>query len=151
MGRLLGVVVAGMAALCLSCPAARAEGPVVEHVIIEGAGFDEFLSDACGFPVLFSESGRVTIRTFVDGGKRVQTINLATTVSANGNQTVLREAGAEITRVTPEGVAILSISGQRPFLFTGVLKINLETGEAVLVPQHFTGENVVRVCSILAA
>lgn len=52
--------------------------------------------------------------------------------------------------VTPEGVVILSISGQMPFLFTGILKINLETGEEVLVPQHLTGENVVRVCAILA-
>jgi hypothetical protein len=63
---------------------------------------------------------------------------------------VLRGVGAEVTMVTPEGVVILSISGQMPFLFTGTLKINLETGEEVLVPQHLTGENVVRVCAILA-
>ena len=48
MGRFLGLVVAVAAALCFGCPVARAEGPVVEHVIIDGAGFDEFIRIAKG-------------------------------------------------------------------------------------------------------
>jgi hypothetical protein len=152
MRRLLGVVVAVAAALVFSSPLAQAAEPTVEHVIIDSAGFDEFLSDACGFPVLFFESGRVTIRTFFEGDKRVarvQTINLVTTVTANGNDFVLRDTGVEVTSVTPEGL-ILSVSGQFPFQFKGTFKINLTTGEAVLFPHHLTGEDVVKVCASLA-
>jgi hypothetical protein len=71
MRHLLGLLVAVVAATGLTSPVAQAARPAVDHVIIDGAGFDEFLSDACGFPVLFTESGRVTIRTFEDAGKRV--------------------------------------------------------------------------------
>ena len=38
-----------------------------------------------------------------------------------------------------------------PFNFTGVLKIDLETGEAILEPQHLTGESVERACAALTA
>lgn len=46
-----------------------------------------------------------------------------------------------------DGTAVLSIIGQVPFGFTGVLKIDLDTGEAILEPQHSTEGNVERACA----
>ena len=154
MRRVLGLVVAVAAAVGLGCPVAQAAPPTVEHVVVEGAGFDEFLSDACGFPVLFTEKGRATFVFFGDAGTgpvQLRTANLVTTVSANGNKVVLTQAGAELTSVTPEGVAILTISGKLgPFLATGIIKINLDTGEVILAKLHPTNDDVVRVCAMLA-
>ena len=45
---------------------------------------------------------------------------------------VLPGSGADVTRIEPDGTAVLLISGQVPFDFAGVLKIDLETGEAIL-------------------
>ena len=54
-------------------------------------------------------------------------------------------------RIEPDGTAILMIIGQVPFEFTGVLKIDLETGEAILEPQHTTEENLEKACAALTA
>jgi hypothetical protein len=43
------------------------------------------------------------------------------------------------------------IIGQVPFDFTGVLKIDLETDEAILEPQHNTEGNVEKACAALTA
>ena len=86
----------------------------MEHVIIDSAGFDEFLSDACGFPVLFTEKGHATFIFFEDAGTgpvQLRNVNLVTTVSSNGNDVVLTEASAQLISVTPEGLATLTISG----------------------------------------
>ena len=45
--------------------------------------------------------------------------------------------------------AIVSVAGHRPVEFTGVMKINLETGEVVLEPQHFA--DIGRLCELLTA
>jgi hypothetical protein len=53
--------------------------------------------------------------------------------------------GIDQVRVQPDGTAILSIVGQVPLGFTGVLKLNLETGEAILEPHHFV--DIAEVCA----
>ena len=108
---------------------------------------------ACGFRVTFTERGHITVRTFgeVDKGlARVTSVNLVVVVSANGNSYRFRDVGADVLRVTPDGVAILSIIGQLPFQFTGVLKIDLDTGEVVHEPRHVTEGNVAKACAVLA-
>jgi hypothetical protein len=47
----------------------------------------------------------------------------------------------------PDGTAVLLITGQYPFEFTGALKIDLETGETILEPHHST--NVAEACAAL--
>ena len=62
-----------------------------------------------------------------------------------------RDVGADLFRVEPDGTAILMIVGQVPFGFAGALKIDLETGEAILEPQHSLEGNVEEACAALAA
>ena len=72
------------------------------------------------------------------------------TVSANGIDYRFRDVGADLVRITPDGVAILSIIGQVPFAFNGVLKINLDTEEVIHEPQHLTADEVDKACQVLA-
>jgi hypothetical protein len=62
-----------------------------------------------------------------------------------------RDVGADLVRVEPDGTVILSIIGQVPFGFTGVLKIDLETGEAILEPHHSLEGDLEKACDALTA
>ena len=146
---LLAVVVAVVG------PAATAAAPTIEHIAVNDLGVvDEFLSDACGVPVTIDVVGHVTIRTFDGGGtgpERVFTINIEITAYAGDNVYRFRDVGADVLRVGPDGTAILMIVGQIPFGFTGALKLNAETGEAILEPQHSLEERLDAACAALTA
>ena len=77
------------------------------------------------------------------------TLNIGLTATAGDNVIRFRDVGADVERIEPDGTAILMIIGQVPFDFTGVLKIDLETGEAILEPQHSTAENLEKACAAL--
>lgn len=64
---------------------------------------------------------------------------------------MFRDVGADLTRIEPDGTAVLMIIGQIPFGFTGVLKIDLETGEAILEPQHSLEGRIEEACAVLTA
>ncbi|HSK89867.1 MAG TPA: hypothetical protein VK875_01010 [Euzebyales bacterium] len=44
---------------------------------------------------------------------------------------------------------MLSVVGQVPFDFTGILRINLNTGEVILEPRDRSAELLQRACSAL--
>ena len=73
------------------------------------------------------------------------------TATAGDNTYRFRDVGADLVRIEPDGTAILSIIGQVPFDFNGVLKIDLETGEAILEPHALTADRVERACAVLTA
>ena len=77
------------------------------------------------------------------------TINIGITATAGDNVVRFRDVGADVVRIEPDGTAILMIIGQVPFDFTGVLRLDLETGEAILEPQHGTAENLENACATL--
>ena len=136
--------------------AAGGESPVVQHVAIDSAGVDEFLTENCGFTVLYSVKGRVTLRLFgfgsevEQGPQLIQSLNLTTTVTANGNTFTFRRAGVEAFQVTPDGAVVFSISGNVPFMFTGSLRIDLDAGVALVVPRHDTRDDFLGACAALA-
>lgn len=135
-------------------PAATAGKPVIERFTIDETVDDEFLTEACGFPVRTRALGHVTVRTFSGGGSgpaEIRTLNIALTATANGNTYRFRDVGADHVQVKQDGTAILMIIGQIPFGFTGVLKINLTTGEAIHEPSHSTEGRVAQACAALAA
>ena len=47
----------------------------------------------------------------------------------------------------PDGTVVLVIVGQVPFDFTGVLMIDLTTGETILEPHHIV--DTTRACHLL--
>jgi hypothetical protein len=132
--------------------AAAAQAPEREVIQVEDEFVDEDLAEECGVDeVNVTVTGRVTLFTF-PGGTVLQdltTVNLEVVWSAGDNQVRVRDVGIDQVRVQPDGTVILSIVGQVLFGFTGVMKINPETGEVILEPHHFF--DIAEVCAQLTA
>jgi hypothetical protein len=75
----------------------------------------------------------VILRTFSGdrpGPAPLNTLSLAITATADGGTFRFRDVGGDLARIEPDGTLVLSIIGQVPFEFAGVLKINPEDGMA---------------------
>ncbi|HSJ92905.1 MAG TPA: hypothetical protein VK896_02615 [Gaiellaceae bacterium] len=146
----LAVAVAAVAAVA---PSAWAGKPQIERFDINESVPDEFFSDACGVDVTAHAHGHVIVRGFdrQKGVVELRTLNIAVTLTANGNSYSFRDVGADQVKVTRDG-AILSIIGQIPVEgFNGVLKINLDTGEVVHEPSPVHFVSVEEICAALTA
>ncbi|HXV33100.1 MAG TPA: hypothetical protein VD769_03735 [Gaiellaceae bacterium] len=159
--RSLRTLVAGaLLVAALVAPGAFAGKPTIERFDIDETFADDFLTDACGVPVTTTAKGHVIVRTFSGGGKgvaEVRTLNVAYVARSGDNAYRFRDVGADHLQVKPDGTEILMIIGQIPFGidddpqgFTGVLKINLTTGEVILQPQHGIG-GTEEACAALTA
>ena len=149
--RLLAVLGA-LLVVVLGATAAAAQAPEKEVIQVDDTFEDEFLSEACGVEVTTTVTGSITVFTFPDGEvlQELTTLNLAIVATAGDNQARFRDVGIDQVRVAPDGTVILSIVGQVPFGFTGVLKIDLDTGDAILEPHHFT-DDIEEFCAQLTA
>jgi hypothetical protein len=126
--------------------------PVIERIPVDDTFADPFLSEACGVQVTVRARGHIIVRTFAGdrtGVAEVRTINVGLTATAGERVFRFRDVGADVTRIEPDGTAILSITGQVPFDFAGVLKIDLETGETILEPRDRSAEQVAKACAAL--
>jgi hypothetical protein len=144
-------VLGALLTVVLGATGAAAQAPVKEVIPIDDEFADEFLTEECGVPVTTTATGRITIFTFPDGTvlQDLTTVNVSFVATAGDNQARFRDVGIDQVRVQPDGTLILSIVGQVPFDFTGVMKINLETGEVILEPHHEV--DTTRVCEQLTA
>lgn len=153
--RALVALLLALVALAVLAPAAPGAKPELVVVNIDDTAPDEFLTAECGVPVTLHATGRVTLRTFAGNGAagpvQVNTVNVGITVTAGDNSYRFRDVGADHLQQKPDGSLVLSIIGQLPFDFTGVLKIDPETGEAILEPHHFIGDRVDDACAALTA
>ena len=146
------VVAATAAAVIAGAVPAAAAPPTVERITFDDTFVDEQLSDACGVEVTTTARGSVTIRMFDGEGTgpvEWRNINVGLTATADGRTFRFRDVGADLTRVTPDGDLVLQISGQVPFAFAGVLKIDPETGETILEPQDRSEKQLARACAVL--
>jgi hypothetical protein len=156
----IGTLLAGaLVVAALPAPGALAGKPTIERFDIDETFADEFLTEACGVPVTTTGKGHVIVRTFSGNGGlvSVRTLNVAYTARAGGNSYRFRDVGADHLQVKPDGTEILMIIGQIPFGigddpqgFTGVMKINLTTGEVILQPKHSIG-GTEEACAALTA
>lgn len=131
---------------------ATAAPPEIEREVVDDVFDDEFLTEECGVPVVTSLTGQRANRAFEEDGTgvvNVFTINLTYTATSGRNQVVFKDVGADVLKVMPDGTLVVAIIGQVPFDFTGVLKIDLTTGEVIQEPQHFTGDTT-GICARLA-
>jgi hypothetical protein len=124
----------------------------VRPIVVDETFVDEDLTAACGVELTVRVQGEILVRTFSGertGVAEVRTINVGATATADGRIFRFRDVGADVTRIEPDGTAVLLISGQVPFAFAGVLKIDLETGEATLEPRDRSEEQIARACAAL--
>jgi len=147
------VLVVVAAVVGATATGAWAGKPGMQRFDVDVTEPDTFMSAECGVAVTARVRGHVIVRAFdrERGVVELTTLNLAVTLTANGNSYSFRDVGADQVRLTRDG-AILSIIGQIPIEgFYGVLKINLDTDEIVHEPSptHFVG--IEEVCAALTA
>jgi hypothetical protein len=147
------ILVASVLALATVLVAsATAAQPTFTRVQVDDTFVDADLSAACGVPVTVHALGHITLREWDrdKGTVALNTINVAVTATAGDNSYRFRDVGADHLKITADG-AVLSIIGQLPFDFTGVLKINIDTGEVVHEPSHDISSRVDDACDALTA
>jgi hypothetical protein len=143
-------VLGALLVVALGATAAAAQAPVKETITFSDTFQDEFLTEACGVAVTTTVNGRITFFTFPDrpvGPQDLNSVHVDILATAGDNQARFKDVGIDLLRVEPDGTVVLSIVGQVPFEFTGVLKINPDTGEVILEPQHIV--DTTRVCRLL--
>jgi hypothetical protein len=126
--------------------------PTIERIDVDETFADEFLTEECGVPVTTTLQGHVTIRTFSGEGTgvaQVNTISIGVTATAGDRTFRFRYVGADVVQIKPDGTLVVSITGQVPFAFAGVLKINPETEEVILAPRDRSEEQLARACAVL--
>jgi hypothetical protein len=126
--------------------------PTFERIAVDDTFPDEFLTAECGVPVTTTVQGHVILREFSGEGKglmALNTLNLAITATAGERTFRFRDVGGDLARIEPDGTAVLYITGQVPFEFAGVLKLDLETEEAFLEPRDRSEEQLARACEFL--
>jgi hypothetical protein len=152
--RRITIYLVGLLALAaIAAPVASAGKPTIERFVVDVSEPEPFLTAECGFPVTLHLEGHTIVRSFAGertGVAQVTTLNITATVSAGDKSYTLKDVGADVVRIEPDGTAIAMIIGQIPFGFTGVLKIDLETGEAILEPHHSLEDRVDEACAALA-
>lgn len=126
--RRLGIVVSIVVLTGLLTPGvAFGARPTIERVDVSETFEDEFLTQECGVPVTTTVEGHFIIRTFGDeatGVVEVFTVNLGFTATSEYGEFQFRDVGADVTRVQPDGTLVVSIIGQVPFEFTGIVKLD---------------------------
>jgi hypothetical protein len=147
------VSVCGLAALFLIFMAGTAAAggkPEKETITFSDTFEDDFLTDACGVEVTTSFDGRITFFTFPDrpvGPQDLTSVHVNFVATAGDNAVRFKDVGIDLVRGQPDGTMILMVVGQLPFDFTGVLMIDLTTGEPILEPHHFV--DTTRACHLL--
>jgi L-cysteine desulfidase len=144
-------VLGALFVVVLGATAAAAQAPEKVVIQVDDEFVDEGLSEECGVDVTVTQTGRVTMFIFPDGKvlQNLTTLNLVTVFTAGDNQIRTRDVGIDQVRVQRDGTLILSIVGQVPVGFTGVLKINPETEEVLHEPHHVV--DIEEFCAQLTA
>jgi hypothetical protein len=140
---LAGLVWAGVAA---GAP------PTIERINVDETFADDFLTEECGVPVTTTARGHVIIRIFSGEGTgvaQVNTISIGLTATAGDRTFRFRDVGADVVQIKPDGTLVLLITGQVPFEFAGVLKINPETEEVILESRDRSEEQLAKACRAL--
>lgn len=146
----LFLTVVALITLAFGASGATAAPPEMETITFSDTFEDEFLTEACGVDVTTSVNGRITFMSFPDrpvGPQDLTSVHVDLVASADDNQVRFKDVGVDLVRVEPDGTVTLMVVGQVPFEFTGVLKINLTTGEVILEPRHTV--DTTRACRLL--
>jgi hypothetical protein len=114
------------------------------------------LSSQCGFDVTVSFTGSVTVKTFPNRpvGPQSLTLEILAVVFSAGNKTVrFQQVETSITQVKPDEVrsavrATSTVAG-KTVEFTGVQKIDLNTGKTILQSHNVSGAAREAICERL--
>jgi hypothetical protein len=148
VGSFLGL--AALLVFALAGTAVAVGKPETETVTFADTFEDEFLTDACGVDVTTSADGRIKLFSFPDqpvGPQDLSSVHVNLVATAGDNAVRFKDVGVDMVRVQPDGTVVLMVVGQLPFDFTGVLMIDLTTGDVILEPHHAVDTS--RACHLL--
>jgi hypothetical protein len=125
--------------------------PTIVREDVDETFVDEALSEACGVEATVHLTGHSISRMREGGGVlEVVTVNLTGIITSEFGSFRVKDVGSDSTRITPDGQVIVSITGQSPFTFKGVLKFDGTTGEWLNEPNLAAGERQIeRACAAL--
>lgn len=114
MRRLVLAALVGVLTALLAVPVAAAQ-PQISTEIVDETFPDEFLSEACGFPVTVSLSGTVRARTWLDAEdnptREIFTVNIKGSISAGGQTLRFVDAGMDKVAFLEGGGVRVAIHG----------------------------------------
>ena len=135
----------------LAVPSAAGAAPTVMHITIDEQFTGEFLAEACGYlgPVTIRVQGHAGAVEFSDPGRApvlINPVHFLVTYRVDDAEVTVREIGGVVVRLTPEG--LVQLSAGQTLLFTGAIKVNLDSGEVILEPQHSLDAQTAEVCAL---
>jgi len=139
------------AAAALVPASATGAPPTFVREDIDDTFVDEGLSEACGVEANVHLTGHSTSRVREGNGVReIFTVNLTGIITSEFGSFKVKDVGSDATRVTRTGQVIVSIRGQVPFFFKGVMKFDGTTEEPLNNPNFAAGERQIeRACAAL--
>jgi hypothetical protein len=139
------------AAAALVPASAAGAPPTIVREDIDETFVDEDLSEACGVEATVHLTGHSILRMREGGGVlEVFTVNLTGIITSEFGSFRVKDVGSDATRITPDGQVIVSIRGQVPFFFKGVLKFAGTTEKPLNEPNFAAGERQIeRACAAL--
>jgi hypothetical protein len=148
------VLAAALVCAAVAVPSGFAGKPTMTREVVDETFADLFLTDACGVPVESHAAGHQITRAFTDSDGRlieVFTINVSVTATSEDGTFRFRDVGADVTRVTKDGV-VHQIIGKLPFWFNGTLWEDPITGEVLKGPTgaDLFESTVEKACAALA-
>lgn len=146
------ITISAAAVLLAIATPAQAAAPTIERIPIEATFHDEFLTAECGVDVTTSLSGFRIQREFVDAAGNLvtlATISITGVSSSEFGSVRIKDVGADQVKVDPDGTLTLSVIGQVPFNFVGILIVDLDTGEVVKEPVFRGEEQLAKACRLL--
>ncbi len=144
-----------IAALCAAAALVPASAvgapPTIVREEVDEMFVDEALSEACGVTANVHLTGFSISREREGGGVlQVFTVNLTGIITSEFGSFRVKDVGSDATRITPDGQVIVSIRGQVPFTFKGVLKFDETTGAELNEPNFAAGDRqIARACAVL--
>jgi len=148
----LATAISAAALMLAAATPAQAAAPTIERIPIDDTFYDGFLSAECGVDVTTTVHGFRIQREFVDGAGNLvslATINVTGTSTSEFGSVRIKDVGADQVKVAPDGTVTLSITGQVPFGFAGVLVLDVDTGEVLHEPNLRGDEQLEKACRLL--
>ena len=145
----LATAISAAALMLAAATPAQAAAPTIERIPIDDTFYDGFLSAECGVDVTTTVHGFRIQREFVDGAGNLvslATINVTGTSMSEFGSVRIKDVGADQVKVAPDGTVTLSITGQVPFGFAGVLVLDVDTGEVLHEPNLRGDEQLEKAC-----
>ena len=115
MRRLVFATLVGALTALLAVPVAAARPEISTEIIDNQSFHDEFLSQACGFPVTGTVNGMIRVRTWLDAEgnpiREIFTVSIRGTLSAGGQTLRFVDAGMDTATFLEGGGVRVAIHG----------------------------------------